>query len=254
MKSSVDLKIRVLIVVTGICLSIPGSPASAAKAPKAAKTIPLRAVAITTGQGQVSVSACPVTKGKGICAKGAKAPGGVARISSDQGDLNVAVPVGVVVSVSTTQGDVTISGVPNVLSISTDQGKVTATGLRSETVTVETNQGDVSLAFVRDARTVDVKTNQGKIDVSAQTSGIEGTITAKTMEGNITLRPTAPVIGIDARTQQGDIDITLVGSPYKVDAKSTQGTVTNTVATGETSRLVTAIAEKQGDVTIKPSA
>jgi Putative adhesin len=239
------------LVASGV-LALAITPSTFAASRKAVlKKSALKSVAVTTNQGSVRVTQCPPKGGKGICAKGVKVPGGQTNFFSDQGDVRIAVPKGVSVSVATTQGSVDVNNVSNVLAITTDQGSITATGIGSDSLYAETDQGDITLGFLVDPSRMEVKTNQGNINVTVAAGGQETDITASTIEGDITIAPKAPTRTFEARTSQGKIDLTLVGGPYKIEASTGQGTVTSPIVSAESARTVVAVAQQQGDVILR---
>jgi Putative adhesin len=241
-RSSISLAV---LAIASLGLGV-GPSADAKPAKKA-----LQSIRIVNGQGSVTISPCPAKSKKGICAKGVKVAGGVASFGSVQGDVSVAVPSGVSISVTTVQGDVTIGSIDNPITVITEQGSITATALRSPTVLANTTQGDVELAFAKDPSTVNSMTESGDITITSAAVGAESSFRLKTVQGDINVTPKAQVATFEGRTTQGSISATLPGGPYKVTASTVQGKVNNTLATAADSpRNVIAVIEAQGDVTL----
>jgi DUF4097 and DUF4098 domain-containing protein YvlB len=223
----------------------------AADAAISSKKTAIRSVQVSTQQGSVRIVACGRST-KGICAKKATGVGGVARVSSRQGDLTVAVPTGLPVTISTGQGDVEIESIDNPLKVTTDQGSITATALRSKTITALTNQGEIELGFVADPQSIDLTTTQGGVRVSSASPGLETAIIVRASSGDVVFEPKSPSMSVDLRTGQGTIAVTLVGGPYRIDASTAQGTVTNLIPPSPAAtRIATLVVGAQGDVIVK---
>jgi DUF4097 and DUF4098 domain-containing protein YvlB len=242
------LRTRTLLTLAAtIALGLGVAPQADAKPAKQL----VKSVRIVTDQGSVTISPCPVASKKGICAKAAKVAGGVASFGSKQGDVSVAVPSGVSISVTTVQGDVIIGNIDNPITVITEQGSITAKVIRSSTVLANTTQGDVELAFATDPITLNSTTSAGNITVTAAAAGADGTYRLQTTQGDISVKSQSQVATFEARTAQGSISATLPGGPYKVTASTGQGTVTNNLNVSTDSlRNVTAVVGSQGDVTL----
>ncbi len=242
--------VRALVV-----LSFGGALALAPTAPSSAlaKKTKITQVVVNNGQGTVTVNPCGKST-KGICKKGAAAVGGIARFGSSQGDVSIAVPAGIPVNITTSQGDVKLGSLDNPLVVVTDQGGVTGPTMRSSDVTVTTTQGDVRLTFATDPARLTVTTNEGTVDLRATAAGAEGEIRARTTQGDVTIVPIAPQKLIDVFTKQGTVDVLAPGGGYTVVATTKQGTVNaSVVSEAGAKRTVNAIVDLQGDVTVRPS-
>jgi DUF4097 and DUF4098 domain-containing protein YvlB len=238
-----------------VAISVGGSLALLSTAPSSAvaKKTKITQVVVVTGQGTVTVSPCGKST-KGICKKGAAAIGGIARFGSSQGDVSIAVPAGIPIKITTSQGDVNLGNLDNPLTIVTDQGGVEGPELRSTTVTATTTQGDVKLNFATDPAKLTVTTNEGTIDLRSRAAGAEGEIRARSDQGDVTIVPIGPQKLIDVFVKQGTVDVVAPGGGYTVVATTKQGTVNaSVVSEAGASRTVTAIVDMQGDVTVRPS-
>jgi DUF4097 and DUF4098 domain-containing protein YvlB len=226
------------------------APAATAKPVKKSK---ITSVVIVNGQGTVTVSACGTSK-KGICSAKATAVGGIARFGSDQGDVTVAVPTGVKLSVQTTQGDVTLASIDNPLTVKAEQGTVVGTRLRSLSAAVTTVQGDVNLGFVSDPTSVTIVVGSGTVKVASEGPGSEGAFSVQADQGDILVSPKGQAKSIEAITKQGTVEIIAPGGPYLVQASSTLGTVNSAITSDPAAtRTITATVTGQGDVTVRPS-
>jgi Putative adhesin len=243
-----SLRTRTIAVLAAmIALGLGVAPQAVAKPAK--QTV--KSVRIVTDQGSVTISPCPSSSKKGICARGAKAAGGVASYGSEQGDVSVAVPPGVSISVTTVQGDVIIGNIVNPITVITEQGSITAKAIRSTTVLANTTQGDVELVFAKDPISVNSMTSSGNITITSASAGADGTYRLQTTQGDITVKSLSPVATFEARTTQGSITATLPGGPYKVTASTSQGKVANNLnVAADAVRNVTAVVGSQGDVTL----
>lgn len=223
----------------------------AAGAATSSKKTRILSVQVSTQQGSVRIIACGRST-KGICSKKATAAGGVARVSARQGDLTVAVPAGIPVTISTVQGDVEIQSIDNPLKVTTDQGSITATALRSKTITALTNQGEIELGFMADPQSADLTTTQGGVRVSSELPGLETAIKVRAGSGDVVFRPKSPSTSVDLLTDLGTIEANLVGGPYRIEASTAQGTVTNPLPPSPSAtRTATLVVVTQGDVIVK---
>jgi DUF4097 and DUF4098 domain-containing protein YvlB len=244
--------VRVLVALSVVALAttLVMKPESANAKPK---LIPITTVVVTSNQGNIRIQPCPERGGKGICAKAAKVAGGVARFSTEQDDISVRVPVGVPVSISVEQGDITLAGTDNPIAIQAAQSDVTGDSLRSATLSATLKQGTITLGFLTDPKQLDISVYQGDVRVKSTAKGAETNFKVRTMEqGNITLQPFGQPSGIEASTAQGDISIVVGGGPYNIVAASGQGRIDNTLINDPSAtRKIIATVTGQGDITVQ---
>lgn len=130
---------------------------------------------------------------------------GDVRVSGVQGDVDARAG----------QGGVTLAGVGGRVDAHASQGSVRATGLRSTAVDASASQGSVTLVFANDPSRVVARSSQGSVHV-------------------VVPRDHVPY-RVDARASQGSTDVGVPTDPAstrRVTARSSQGGVTVTAATG----------------------
>jgi hypothetical protein len=131
-------------------------------------------------------------------------------IDSGQGsvDLNVTIPQGANLEITTNSGDITIgSGVSGKMTLKTDNGTVTASNdTLSGTSTINTNSGDVNLQQTALSDQAAITTNSGAINFDG-TIGTSGSYLFHTGSGSIDVTvPGTSAFQLDATTNSGTID------------------------------------------------
>jgi DUF4097 and DUF4098 domain-containing protein YvlB len=149
-------------------------------------------------------------------------------------DLDVRVPAGTEVIVKTSSGDISATGVKGEMTLTTSDGDVTITEA-GNSVTAQSSSGRIDA----DQVTGDLyaRTSDGSLSLS----NVSGSVDAKTTSGKVTVNDVAD--DVLAVTSDGDVSISNIGG--SADAKTTSGKVTvNDVA--DDVQAVTS----DGDVTV----
>jgi DUF4097 and DUF4098 domain-containing protein YvlB len=133
----------------------------------------------------------------------------VVQVRTDNGDVRVSgidAPTGL----ATDNGDVRVEDVAGDLRLSTDNGDVVGIGVRSPTVTSETDNGDVSLAFGAPPRDVRAASDNGGLDLRLPAGDDAYAVHTETDNGSVvTPIRTDPTSDrrITATSDNGDIAI-----------------------------------------------
>lgn len=162
------------------------------------------AIAVTTGSGDVTVATgvagSPVTvttrrswsfteaTGERTLVDGtlrlaARCPGGDL-LSRCRVGWTLTVPAGIAVTVTTSVGDVRVSGVGGPVAVRTGAGDVRLDRLRSDRVRVRTGTGDVTAGFVAAPGSVSVHADAGDVAVRLPAGGTGYRVTGTTGAGD----------------------------------------------------------------------
>jgi hypothetical protein len=126
-------------------------------------------------------------------------------------DLDVTLPPGTSVVITSRIGDVTASGVSGTLEAITGTGDVDLRDLHSQRVTATNSTGDVAVTLLAVPRSVRAGTSTGNVRVSVPADGTAYQVTAYTSVGDRTVRvPTDPESSrtINASSSVGDLLVT----------------------------------------------
>lgn len=121
----------------------------------------------------------------------------VGRSSSRDGDYRLTVPAWMALELSTTEGDIAVSGSAGRLNLTSVEGQVRVRGGR-EFVAVHSVEGDVNVSDV--VGRVEVNTVDGAINLV----GIQGDVYADAVDGAITMEDIRST-SVEANTVDGDI-------------------------------------------------
>jgi len=151
---------------------------------------------------------------------------------SQQIDLNIQVPKGVKVQVTTFRGDVQVIKTEADVQISTMRGDVHVANAR-QTLNVQTAQGDVQVSDF-EGESVEVDTKNGDIDI---TSVRANAITTRAASGDISLTQAA-CQNITVETVKGDIALELLEPANgTIQASAVSGDVVMTLPDGGDCRV-----------------
>jgi len=180
-------------------------------------TEPITSIVVTAGNGDVHVRSgsetsvkrtehwlftrprVSVSQSNGVLRVSAHCPAQIFNHCSV--DFTATVPAGTDATVTTTNGDVGVSGLdgPRV-GVRTTNGDVELTRLASDLVKAETTNGDVSAMHVRGP--LDVQTTNGDVQVSMDD---KGSATLKTNNGDVGLSVPSGGYAVDVHTNNGDV-------------------------------------------------
>lgn len=110
-------------------------------------------------------------------------------------DYRISVPRAVAVVVREQAGRVNISNVNGTLSVDTQAAQVTGSGLRSDTATVTSQAGGVTMTFVTAPHRVDVRTEVGAVQVvlpRGDPYAVDASTTVGATEVTVPVDPNAP--------------------------------------------------------------
>jgi len=134
-------------------------------------------VEVRAGRGATGVSAVAEVRRVVAPERTAAVLDGEARLSwscrlwtTCRADVRAQVAAGVDLRVETAFGDVRVVGPVGVLELTTGSGGVEARGIEGVEVTVRARSGDVTLAFARAPRAVDVEVSSGDITIEVPQS------------------------------------------------------------------------------------
>jgi Putative adhesin len=157
-------------------------------------------VEVTGGSGVVTAT--------GRCGNG---DGGVS-FGDCSVDLDITVPHGTAVEITSRTGDARADGLSGVLTTNTTTGDITLRGLRSPQVTAVATTGDVTVAMVGDPQTVQARSSTGDVHVSLPDDGTAYRVNAGSAVGGRSVKvPTDPTStrGITATASVGDVTVDL---------------------------------------------
>jgi hypothetical protein len=151
-----------------------------------------------------------VTGGSGVVTATGRCGNGGASFGDCSVDLDLTVPHGTAVEITTRTGDVRADGLSGTLTASSTTGDVTLRGLRSPQVTAVATTGDVAVAMVADPQAVQARTSTGDVHVSLPDDGTAYRVSARSAVGDRTVKvPVEPAStrAITATASVGDVTV-----------------------------------------------
>ncbi len=130
-------------------------------------------------------------------------------IDSDDGAVDVTGTTGTV-DIGADNGSVTLADLSGVLRVSTSNGRVSAARLRSQTATVDSDNGRITLQFAVPPTTVDTSADNGRIEVVVPADGTAYRVHTSTDNGSQQVsvpEDAASPRSITARTDNGSITV-----------------------------------------------
>jgi hypothetical protein len=127
-------------------------------------------------------------------------------------DVDILLPPGIVVQVTTRTGDIRAEGVSGEITATTRTGDITLRDLRSPRVGTSTGTGDIVVALAAAPESVQAQTSTGDLRVIVPDDGTAYRINAHTSVGDRVVKipnsPTATSV-ISASTSVGDLTLSL---------------------------------------------
>jgi hypothetical protein len=147
-------------------------------------------------------------------------------------DLDVTVPAGTAVQLTSTTGSIAIAGLAGDLTATSSTGDVTISGTGAHRVVARTDTGDVTVT----------------------STGNDSTVQADTGTGDVSLSFAAPPASVTARTDTGDVTVALPpGSGYLVQTGTDTGTASTEVSKDAASTHRIDARTATGDVLVRYS-
>jgi Putative adhesin len=125
-------------------------------------------------------------------------------------DLRVTLPSDTVVTVSSSAGDVDVTGLSGALTLDSSAGSIVASGLSSARVSARSSAGDVQLAFVDPPQAVVASSSAGGVTVLVPRAGVSYQVDSSSSAGSTDVAvPTDPQATrtIRASSSAGDVTV-----------------------------------------------
>ena len=162
-------------------------------------------------------------------------------------DYAVAIPGGVVASISDAAGDLTASGLSGRLTLAAESGAIRASALAGD-VQISDQSGDITVAGLSGPDVI-IKDESGNIGATGLT--VQG-VTVTDQSGDITLTFASVPRRVSVSCASGNIRLVLPRGPtaYRVDAHTSSGTTDTDVPTNSASAYVITATDQSGDISI----
>ena len=167
-------------------------------------------------------------------------------------DLTITVPANSDLDLTTSAGDVSVSGVSGAMDITSSAGDVTLNNsVLEENSTIHSDAGDIKVNSVAGEAHTSIDTNAGDVDFKGSL-GSGADLQVQTDAGDISLRlPASTNAHLDATANVGDINIDTWAIPVTKQALRT--TANGVLGDSSTTTASISLTSNAGDITVSPN-
>lgn len=167
-------------------------------------------------------------------------------------DLTITVPANSDLDLTTSAGDVSVSGVSGAMDITSSAGDLTLNNSVLEgNSTIHSSAGDIKLNSVAGEAHTSIVTNAGDVDFKGSL-GSSADLQVQTDAGDITLRlPASTSAHLDATANAGDINIDTW--PIPVTNQAPRATANGILGSSSTTSTTISLTSDAGDITVSPN-